>query len=330
MIADRPVILAPVILALGKIHPRVLERLAPVSDVLRIAPGQPVDLSEADLARVTGIAVAGSVSAALIETLPNLQIIANFGVGYDGVDVEAAAKRGIIVTNTPEVLDDEVADTTIALLLNTLRRFYAAERYLREGRWEKEGPFPLSPLSLRGRHVGLYGLGRIGGEIASRLEPFKVKISYHTRKPKPGVSYTYQPTLQALAESVDTLICIVPKTAETHKAINADILKALGPNGVLINVGRGWSVDDAALIAALKDGTIAAAGLDVFYDEPKVPSDYLDLPNVSLLPHVASASVHTRNAMADLVVDNLIGWFESGVVKTPVPETPVKVAGLDC
>lgn len=324
MIADRPVILAPVILALGKIHPRVLERLAPVSDVLRIAPGQPVDLSEADLARVTGIAVAGSVSAALIETLPNLQIIANFGVGYDGVDVEAAAKRGIIVTNTPEVLDDEVADTTIALLLNTLRKFYAAENYLREGRWEKEGPFPLSPLSLRGRHVGLYGLGRIGGEIASRLEPFKVKVSYHTRKPKPGVSYTYQPTLQALAESVDTLICIVPKTAETHKAINADILKALGPNGVLINVGRGWSVDDAALIAALKDGTIAAAGLDVFYDEPKVPSDYLDLPNVSLLPHVASASVHTRNAMADLVVDNLIGWFESGVVKTPVPETPVK------
>lgn len=319
MIADRPVILA-----LGKIHPRVLERLAPVSEVLRIAPGQPVDLSEADLARVNGIAVAGTVSAALIDTLPNLQIIANFGVGYDGVDVEAAAKRGIIVTNTPEVLDDEVADTTIALLLNTLRRFYAAENYLREGRWEKEGPFPLTPLSLRGRHVGLYGLGRIGGEIASRLEPFKVKISYHTRKPKPGVSYTYQPSLQALAESVDTLICIVPKTAETHKAINADILKALGPNGVLINVGRGWSVDDAALIAALKDGTIAAAGLDVFYDEPKVPADYLDLPNVSLLPHVASASVHTRNAMADLVVDNLLGWFGNGVVKTPVPETPVK------
>ncbi|MBB4955161.1 lactate dehydrogenase-like 2-hydroxyacid dehydrogenase [Agrobacterium vitis] len=324
MIADRPFILTPVILALGKIHPRVLERLAPVSEVLRIAPGQPVELSAADLARVNGIAVAGTVSAALIDTLPNLQIIANFGVGYDGVDVEAAARRGIIVTNTPEVLDDEVADTTIALLLNTLRQFYTAETYLREGRWEKEGPFPLSPLSLRGRHVGLYGLGRIGGEIASRLEPFKVKISYHTRKPKPGVAYSYQPSLKALAEAVDTLICIVPKTAETHKAIDADVLKALGPNGVLINVGRGWSVDDAALIAALKDRTIAAAGLDVFYDEPKVPDDYLDLPNVSLLPHVASASVHTRNAMADLVVDNLIGWFDSGVVKTPVPETPVK------
>lgn len=319
MSAEKPVILIP-----GKIHPRVLERLTPVFEILQTPAGQPVDLSAADAARVRGIAVAGSVSATLMEKLPNLQVIANFGVGYDGVDVTAAAKRGVIVTNTPDVLDDEVADTTIALLLNTLRQFYAAESYLRAGRWEKEGAFPLTPLSLRGRHVGLYGLGRIGGEIASRLEPFKIKISYHTRNPKPGVSYGYQPSLKALAEAVDTLICIVPKTEQTHKAINADILKALGPNGVLINVGRGWSVDDAALITALKDGTIAAAGLDVFYDEPRVPKDYLDLPNMSLLPHVASASVHTRNAMADLVADNLIGWFDNGVVKTPVPETPVK------
>lgn len=319
MSADKPVILIP-----GKIHPRVLERLSPVFEVLQTPAGQPVELSEADAARVRGIAIAGSVPATLMEKLPNLQVIANFGVGYDGVDVAAAARRGVIVTNTPDVLDDEVADTTIALLLNTLRQFYAAESYLRAGRWEKEGAFALTPLSLRGRHVGLYGLGRIGGEIASRLEPFKVKISYHTRKPKEGVSYGYQPSLKALAEAVDTLICIVPKTAETHKAIDADILKALGPNGVVINVGRGWSMDEEALIAALKDGTIAAAGLDVFYDEPKVPSALVDLPNVSLLPHVASASVPTRNAMADLVADNLIGWFETGVVKTPVPETPVK------
>jgi lactate dehydrogenase-like 2-hydroxyacid dehydrogenase len=319
MIADRPVILT-----LGKIHPRVLERLTPVFEVLQTPVGQSVDLSEADAARVGGIAVAGSVSADVMEKLPNLQVIANFGVGYDGVDVAAAAQRGVIVTNTPDVLDDEVADTTIALLLNTLRQFYAAERYVRAGRWEKEGAFALTPLSLRGRHVGLYGLGRIGGEIASRLEPFKVKISYHTRNPKEGVSYGYQPSLKALAEAVDTLICIVPKTEQTHKAIDADILKALGPNGVVINVGRGWSMDEAALIAALKDGTIAAAGLDVFYDEPKVPAELLDMPNVSLLPHVASASVHTRNAMADLVADNLISWFENGVVKTPVPETPIK------
>ncbi|MCM2292454.1 2-hydroxyacid dehydrogenase [Allorhizobium sp. BGMRC 0089] len=313
----------PVILLLGKIHPRVVERLQDGFHLLRTPPGQPVVLSEDEASSVRGIAVAGVVPGALIDSLPNLEIIANFGVGYDGVDVAAASRRNVIVTNTPDVLDDEVADTTIALLLNTLRRFHSAETYLREGRWEKEGPFALSPLSLRGRHVGLYGLGRIGGEIASRLRPFKVKIGYHTRSQKSGVDYDYYPTLEALAEAVDTLICIVPKTAETHKAINADILKRLGPEGVLINVGRGWSVDEDDLMAALKAGTIAAAGLDVFYEEPKVPAGFFDLPNVSLLPHVASASVVTRNAMADLVVDNLIGWFESGTVKTPVPETPV-------
>ncbi|MVA72826.1 2-hydroxyacid dehydrogenase [Agrobacterium vitis] len=316
---DKPVILIP-----GKIHPRVLERLQPGFELVQTPPGQPVALSDADAARVRGIAIAGAVPGALIESLPNLEIIANFGVGYDGVDVAKAASKNVIVTNTPDVLDDEVADTTIALLLNTIRQFYQAESYLRAGRWQNEGPFTLSPLSLRGRHVGLYGLGRIGGEIASRLQPFKVKISYHTRSPKPGVPYDYHASLTDLAAAVDTLICIVPKTPETHKAINADVLKALGSNGVFISVGRGWSVDEPALISALKDGTIAAAGMDVFYEEPKVPAEFLDLPNVSLLPHVASASVPTRNAMADLVADNLIGWFENGMVKTPVPETPVK------
>ncbi|MBB4006760.1 2-hydroxyacid dehydrogenase [Allorhizobium taibaishanense] len=316
---DKPVILVP-----GKIHPRVIERLQPRFELLQTPPGQPVELDETDAARVRGIAIAGAVPGALIDRLPNLEVIANFGVGYDGVDVAKAASRNVIVTNTPDVLDDEVADTTIALLINTIRRFYQAETYLREGRWQSEGPFALSPLSLRGRHVGLYGLGRIGGEIASRLEPFKVKISYHTRSEKPGVAYDYRPSLLELAKAVDTLICIVPKTPETHKAINADVLKALGPNGVFISVGRGWSVDEPALISALKDGTIAAAGMDVFYEEPKVPAEFLNLPNVSLLPHVASASVPTRNAMADLVADNLIGWFENRTVKTPVPETPVK------
>ena len=311
------------ILVPGKIHPRVLERLEGKFDLLQVPAGDDPGLGEAEAAKVLGIAVAGKVSAKLMAALPNLQVIANFGVGYDGVDVEAAASRGIIVTNTPDVLNDEVADTTIALLLNTVRRFYAAESWLRDGKWESEGPFALSPLSLKGRHVGLYGLGRIGQEIAKRLEPFKVKISYHTRSEK-DVDYTYAASLKALAESVDTLICIVPKTDETHKVINAEILSALGPNGVLINVGRGWSVDEPALLDALQNGTIAAAGLDVFYDEPKVPEGFLGLQNASLLPHVASASVPTRNAMADLVSDNLISWFTDGKVLTPVAETPVK------
>lgn len=312
------------ILVPGKIHPRVLDRLQAEFDILTAPQGAPLELGEADAARVRGIAVSGAVPAAWMERLPNLEIIANFGVGYDGVDVGAAASRGVIVTNTPDVLDDEVADTTIALLINTVRQLPQAEVYLRQGRWASNGPFPLSPLSLRGRHVGLYGLGRIGGEIAKRLEPFKVKISYHTRRPKADCPYDYHASLLDLAAAVDTLICIVPKTAETYNAIDASVLKALGPNGVLINVGRGWSVDEDALIAALQDGTIAAAGLDVFQDEPKVPQALIDLPNASLLPHVASASVPTRNAMADLVVDNLISWFGSGTVLTPVPETPPK------
>ncbi|MBP1848975.1 2-hydroxyacid dehydrogenase [Rhizobium halophytocola] len=313
----------PTVLVPGKIHPRVLERLQGQFDVLQVPVGDDPALSDEQAATVRAIAVAGAVSETLMAALPNLEVIANFGVGYDGVDVAAAAKRGIVVTNTPDVLNDEVADTTIALLLNTVRRFYAAETWLRDGKWESEGPFALSPLSLKDRHVGLYGLGRIGQEIARRLEPFKVKISYHTRSKK-DVSYTYVGSLKELAQSVDTLICIVPKTDETHKVIDAEILAALGDNGVLINVGRGWSVDEDALIAALEKGTIAAAGLDVFYDEPHVSKGLMPLANATLLPHVASASVPTRNAMADLVADNLMSWFDKGKPVTPVAETPVK------
>ena len=315
------------ILIPGKIHPRVLQRLAERFTLVFAEAGDRPAIDAATAASVRGIAVSvsgGGISAAWIEALPQLEVIANFGVGYDGVDVKAAAERGIIVTNTPELLNDEVADTTIGLLLNTVRQLPQAETYLRQGRWAKEGAFPLSPLSLRNRHVGLFGLGRIGLEIAKRLEPFKVKISYHTRSQRDDVPYGYFPSLQALAKSVDTLIAIVPKTPETHKVIDAGILSALGANGVFINVGRGWSVDEEALIAALSAKTIAAAGLDVFYDEPNVSEGLMALANLNLLPHVASASVPTRAAMADLVVDNIIAWFDTGVPLTPVAETPVR------
>ncbi|MBO3762033.1 2-hydroxyacid dehydrogenase [Ciceribacter sp. L1K22] len=313
----------PTILVPGRVHPRVLERLQERFEIVTAPAGTGFTLGDEEARRIKGMASFNFAPASWIEKLPSLEIIANFGVGYDGVDAKAAASQGVVVTNTPDVLNDEVADTTIALLLNTVRRFHAAESWLRDGRWESEGAFPLSPLSLKGRHVGLYGLGRIGLEIARRLEPFKVAISYHTRSPRTDVSYSYQPTLLDLAKAVDTLICIVPKTPETHKAIDAQVLAALGENGVLINVGRGWSVDEDALEAALRQGTIAAAGLDVFQDEPKVPKGLIGLPNASLFPHVASASVPTRNAMADLVVDNLIAWFDTGKPITPVPETPV-------
>lgn len=317
---DRPLVLIP-----GRIHPRVRARLAERFGLLEVADASAVEATAEQLSQVRGAAVSGRFPASLIERLPRLEVIGSFGVGYDGVDVLAAAARGVVVTNTPDVLNDEVADTAIALLLNTVRQFYFAERYLRDGRWEREGAFPLSPLSMKGRKVGIHGLGRIGLEIAARLAPFKVEIRYHTRRPRSDVPYIYHDTLVGLAQAVDILISIVPSTPETNGAINAGVLSALGPNGVLINVGRGSTVDQPALIDALQNGVIAAAGLDVFADEPRVPQALIDLPNVSLLPHVASASVPTRDAMADLVADNLIAWFEAGRPLTPVPETPVPV-----
>ena len=310
------------ILVPGTISERVLDRLRETFDVVRIERADPALLARSEAAGIAGVAVSDGLGAAMIGHLPALEIIASLGVGYDDVDVHAAAARGITVTNTPDVLNDEVADTTIGLLLNTVRRLPQAEAWLREGRWKREGAFPLTPLSLRGRRAGIYGLGRIGLAIAERLKGFGIEIAYHTRRPREGVPYAYYPSLAELAGAVDILIAIVPKTPETHRTIDAAILRALGANGVLINVGRGWTVDEDALAAALGDGTIAAAGLDVFYDEPNVPEALLDLPNATLLPHVASASVATRDAMADLVADNLLAWFGRGAALTPVPETP--------
>ena len=312
----RPRILVP-----GKMSQRVLDRLPEHFDLVAVDAADPA-LVTADMASgIAGIAVQGKIPAAFMDAFDNLEIIANFGVGYDGVDAPHAAERGIVVTNTPDVLTEEVADTAIGLLLNTLRQLPAAEQWLRQGRWIKDGAFALSPLTLRGRTVGLYGLGRIGLAIARRLESFGVSIAYHTRSPRDGLSYTHYPTLKGMAEAVDTMIVIVPGTESTRRTVNADVLQALGKNGVLINVGRGTTVDEAALADALSGGVIAAAGLDVFENEPQVPDALLALPNVSLLPHVGSASQATRNAMADLVVDNLVAWFENGAALTPVPET---------
>ncbi|MDM9625726.1 2-hydroxyacid dehydrogenase [Rhizobium sp. S152] len=309
------------VLVPGKMHERALARLKERYDVIE-ADAASLDAEMAK--RIRGVAVSGTFKAASIDALPNLEVISSFGVGYDNVDAKHAATKGVVVTNTPDVLNDEVADTAIGLLLNTVREFPRAENWLRAGNWTPGKSYPLSRFSLKGRHVGIYGLGRIGQEIAKRLEPFKVKISYHTRTRNADVPYDYYPTLKDLAEAVDTMIAIVPKTPQTHKTINAEILSALGPEGVFVNVGRGWTVDEEALAAALKSGAIGAAGLDVFYDEPHVPAALLDLPNAVLLPHLASGSVPTRNAMADMVVDNLAGWFEKGEPLAPVPETPLK------
>ena len=273
--------------------------------------------------RVRGLARGGhaGIDRTLIEQLPRLEIIASFGVGYDGIDLEAAAERHIIVTNTPDVLTEEVADTALGLLLMTVRELSAAERHLRAGKWVTDGAYPLTS-SLRNRAVGIVGLGRIGMTIARRLEVMKVPVVYHTRTKRADVAYRHYADLRAMAADVDTLIVIVPGGPATRHLIDAEVLNALGPTGILISVGRGSTVDEPALIDALQKRTIYAAGLDVFADEPNVPAALMALPNVVLLPHVGSASVHTRRAMGQLVVDNLKSWFEDGKPMTPVAETP--------
>jgi lactate dehydrogenase-like 2-hydroxyacid dehydrogenase len=273
--------------------------------------------------RIRGVATStlfGRVDATLLDRLPNAEIVSSFGVGYDNVDAAEAARRNIIVTNTPGVLDDEVADLTLGLLLATLRKIPQADRYLRDGKWLKAS-FPLSA-TLRERKIGIVGLGRIGKAIAKRLSGFDVSIAYHGRTQQDDVAYPYYPTVTGLAEACNVLIVITPGGASTKHLINAEVLKALGSNGVLINVARGTVVDEQALIEALKSGTILSAGLDVYEDEPRVPQELVDLEHVVLLPHIASASVHTRNAMGKLVADNLISWFDDKGPLTPVAETP--------
>lgn len=261
---------------------------------------------------------------ALMGRFPNLKIIGNFGVGYDSVEVAAAAKRGVVVTNTPEVLTEEVADTTLGLLLSTVREFYQAEKWLRDGRWPKEGDYRLTPASLRDRSVGIAGLGRIGKAIGRRLEAFGLPVSYFGRSKQPDVSYKFYSDLMAMARDVDTLIVVTPGGPGTQNLINAAVLNALGPRGILINMSRGSVVDEPALIEALKKRTILAAGLDVFVGEPKLNPALLELDNLTMFPHVGSASAHTRDAMGQLVVDNLVAFTQGKPPKTPVPETPFK------
>lgn len=309
------------ILVPGRLNPHALARIR--------AEFTPIEIASADVSLVTpeiagkvrGIAAMTVISAAFMQALPKLEIVANFGVGYDTVDAKHAGAHGVMVTNTPDVLTEEVADTAIGLLLNTVRELSASEAYLRAGDWSAKGNYRLSPLTLRGRTVGIYGMGRIGQAIARRLEPFGVSIHYHNRRKAEGLAYPWHASLIELAKAVDTLIVVVPGGEATKNAVNRQVLEALGVNGVLINIGRGSTVDEDALIAAMKSGTIAAAGLDVFENEPHIRKEFLDLPNTVLLPHVGSASVHTRTAMANLCVDNLVSWFGGKGALTPVNET---------
>jgi lactate dehydrogenase-like 2-hydroxyacid dehydrogenase len=274
--------------------------------------------------RIRAIAMTGGhapLDEAYMRQYPKLEIISSFGVGYDNIDAKAAARLGITVTNTPGVLDDEVADTALGLMIMTVRQLPQSERYLRAGQWTANGAYPLSP-SLRGRTVGILGLGRIGKAIATRVSAFGLDVVYHGRHAQADVPYRYYSSLVDMAKASDVLIVVAPGGPGTRRIINAEVLQALGPDGVLINVARGSLVDEKALIGALRNKTILAAGLDVFENEPSVPQELIALENAVLLPHVGSASVKTRRAMAECVVSNLFAWADGKPPLTPVPETP--------
>ncbi len=274
---------------------------------------------------VRGMVVTGTkIDKAFIDRFPHLEIISNFGVGYDNIDAAYCGTKGIVVTNTPDVLSEEVADTALGLLLMTARELPSAEHWLRSGNWAKNGSYRLTPGTLRGRKVGVLGLGRIGKAIASRCEAFGMEIHYHGRHRQNDVSYAYHDTLKGMAQAVDTLMIVAPGTPTTYHIVNQEILAALGPSGIVVNVGRGSVIDTDDLIKALSDGVILSAGLDVFENEPNVPEALLALDNAVLLPHVGSGSARTRDAMGQLVADNIKGWFTSRSPVTPVPETPVK------
>jgi len=257
----------------------------------------------------------------MMARFPKLEFVSSFGVGYDNIDIKYAVAHGITVSNTPEVLNEEVADTALGLLLCTVREFPQAERFLRAGQWN-QAQYPLSQATLRDRNVGMVGMGRIGRAIARRLDGFGVPVVYHSRNPQAGVSYKHYPKMIDMARDADTLILITPGGPSTRHLVNAEVLDALGPRGIVINMSRGTVVDDAALIKALKERKIHSAGLDVFVNEPEVPKEYLEMDNIVLFPHLGSSTVYTRQKMEQLVVDNLLAWAAGKPPLTPVPETP--------
>ncbi len=276
----------------------------------------------ADGARFDGIVTSArvGVDAALIDALPRLRVISSFGVGYETIDVAAAARRGVTVGYTPDVLTDCVADLAFGMLIDVSRGISAADRFVRRGGWAT-GQFPLQR-RVAGKRLGIVGLGRIGQAVAERGAGFRMEVRYFGRRAVPGSRYAFEPSLLALATWADVLVLTVAGGAATRRMIDASVLAALGPQGFLVNVARGTVVDEPALVEALRTGGIAGAALDVFEHEPSVPEALFGLDNVVLLPHVASGTFETRQAMADLVLENLRRFFVDGRVHAPVPAMP--------
>ncbi len=319
----------PVLLQTGAMMPLIADQVAQTFEVHALNGPDEVEATLVKAGdRIEAVCTGGhtgvKTDASLIARLPKLRIISNFGVGYDSIDAVAAAKAGVIITNTPDVLNEEVADTALGLLLMTVRELGRAEQYLRAGKWATDGDYRLTPASLRDRNLGMVGFGRIGKAIAKRVAAFGLPISYFGRTKQADAPYPFYSDVVAMARDVDTLIVITPGGPQTQGLIGKAVLDALGARGIVINVARGSVVDEAALIRALREETIFAAGLDVYNNEPGIDPALMTLPNVVLLPHVGSASVHTRNGMGQLVVDNLKAFAAGSAPLTPVSETPFK------
>lgn len=285
---------------------------------LDLAADKPAMLAEVG-PRCTAMVCNGHVSIdeAFLAQVPALKIVASSSVGYDTMDVAAMTRAGVRLTNTPDVLTDDVADTALMLLLAARRRLVQGDRHVRSGEWRRSGPMSLTR-STAGKSVGIVGLGRIGSAIARRCEALGLTVGYFGRREKPGVGYRYFADVVALAEWSDILIAATSGGAETRAIVSASALKALGPEGSFINIARGSVVDEPAMIAALKDGRLGSAGLDVFENEPDPDPAFRDLDNVVLYPHHASGTEETRDKMAQLVVDNLAAHFGGRALLTPV------------
>jgi lactate dehydrogenase-like 2-hydroxyacid dehydrogenase len=308
------------VLRIGELEPTFEQELAARYETPRL-PDDPLRaefLAEhASDIRVVVTSGWSGVDEKTIAAVPNLEVIVNNGVGVDSIDLEAAQRRGIGVSNTPDVLTDTVADTALGLILMTLRRFGAADHYVRAGRWVRDGQFPYAR-DVSGLQVGILGLGRIGSAIATRLLGFDCAIAYHNRHPVDGSPYRYARSPVELAESVDVLVVAVTGGHRTRSLVDRAVLEALGSDGYLINISRGSVVDQTALVELLAAGRLAGAGLDVFVDEPNVPGELLDLDNVVLFPHIGSATARTRRAMALLAIRNLESYLDTGELVTPV------------
>jgi lactate dehydrogenase-like 2-hydroxyacid dehydrogenase len=307
------------LLVTGPIYPPTLAELEKTYNAHRLWTAPDRNALLASLAdRLTAVASSnsGGIDAAMIAKLPKVGVIAHFGVGYDTVDVNAAKARNVAVTNTPDVLTEEVADLAIALLLATVRRVPQGDRYVREGKWLKAN-MPLTE-SVQGKTLGIIGIGRIGRAIARRAEAFNLKIIYQGPNKKSDVSWPYFADPVALAKKADLVVVACPGGEATRGLVSRAVIDAIGPKGVLVNIARGSVVDEPALIDALREGRLGSAGLDVFADEPRVPEAFFAMDNVVLQPHVASATHQTRQAMGQLVIDNLAAFFAGKPLVTPV------------